>query len=246
MRIMKRQLRRIIREEKKKLQEYGSLDAYGPDDYTTYVIRPTVFVDAAERYLTDEERAAIGQDKIERIAIDNANELAWQTADSQEGFGSSDRAAYIKYYLDDLGRYASFTTDWKGPRGSLQIVREGKMRITKRQLKRIVKEEKCRLLKEQDDTRVADNNTHHWPRVAWDDVGELVDKWTDGERKAFDKGDPSMMAMGETATEAKGVWDMQVEQAGMEMEAELTDRVRKVALQTMQEFTDNLINGDYS
>lgn len=120
------------------------------------------------------------------------------------------------------------------------------MRITKRQLRRIVKEERIRVVLEQDLPEPVDNNTHHWPRVAWDDVGELVDKWTQGERDAFDKGDPSMMAMGETATEAKGVWDMQVEQAGMEMEAELTDRVRKVALQTMQEFTDKLINGDYA
>ena len=30
------------------------------------------------------------------------------------------------------------------------------------------------------------------------------------------------------------------------MEAELTLRIRKVALQTMQEFTDKLINGEYT
>ena len=120
------------------------------------------------------------------------------------------------------------------------------MKITKRQLRRIIKEEKRRLLKEQDDTRVADNNTHHWPRVDWNNVEELVDKWAVGEEKAFDKGDPSMMAMGDTPTEAKKIWGMQVDQAAMEMEAELTDRVRKVALQTMQEFTDKLINGEFS
>ena len=119
------------------------------------------------------------------------------------------------------------------------------MRITKRQLKRIIKEEKRRLLKEQDDTRVADNNQHHWPRVDWDNVTELVDKWADGEEKAFDKGDPSMMAMGDTATDAKRIWELQVDQASMEMEAEMTDRIRKVALQTMKEFTDKLINGEY-
>jgi hypothetical protein len=124
------------------------------------------------------------------------------------------------------------------------------MKITKRQLRRIIKEEKARILHEQGDDMSTNttptNNEHHWPRVDWSNVGELVDKWTQGERDAFDKGDPSMMAMGETVTEAKGVWDMQVEQAGMDMEAELTERVRKVALQTMQEFTENLINGDYS
>ena len=129
--------------------------------------------------------------------------------------------------------------------GDTKEKNEAIMTITKRQLRRIIKEEKARVLREQDDLGPADNNTHHWPRVAWDDVGDLVDKWTDTERKAFDTGDPSMMAMGETATEAKGVWDMQVEQAGMEMEAALTARVRKVAMQTMQEFTDRLINGDF-
>ena len=108
MRITKRQLKRIIKEEKATLLEYGSLDAHGPDDYTTYVITPVRFVEAAEEYLTDEELASIGRDKIERIAIDRANELAWETAGSMEGFGSSDRAAYIKYFLDDLGRYAGF------------------------------------------------------------------------------------------------------------------------------------------
>jgi hypothetical protein len=147
MKITKRQLQRIIKEEKARLLERsGGLDAYGPDDYTDYVIRPTVFVNAAEKYLTDEELAGIGRDKIEGIAIDNANALAWRLEDSQEGFGSSDRSAYVKYYLDDLGSYAArsgmpgFTADWKGPQGSLQIVREGKVRVTKKQLKRIIEE----------------------------------------------------------------------------------------------------------
>lgn len=124
------------------------------------------------------------------------------------------------------------------------------MRITKRQLKRIIREEKQRLLREQAPEQAAadtiDNNTHHWPRVDWNDVEELVDKWTDQERKAFDKGDPSMMGMGETTSEAKAAWEDQVENAALDMESELTLRVRKVALQTMQEYTDKLINGDYA
>jgi len=156
MKITKRHLRRIVKEEKTRLLErMGGLEAHGPDDYTMYQVHPTQFVDAAKEYLTDEEFAAIGQDKIEGIAIDNANELAWSMEGSMEGFGSSDRSAYIKYYLEDLGSYAarnglpSFTADWKGPRGSLQIVREGKMKITKRQLRRIIKEEKVKILREQ-------------------------------------------------------------------------------------------------
>ena len=120
------------------------------------------------------------------------------------------------------------------------------MRITKKTLKRIIKEEKARLLREQDDTTAADNNTHHWPRVEWSNVSELIDKWAEGEEKAFDKGDPSMMAMGDTITDAKKNWELQVDQAAMEMEAEMTDRVRAAALQTMQEYTDKLINGEYA
>ena len=125
------------------------------------------------------------------------------------------------------------------------------MRVTKSQLRRIVIQERARLLREQGPEQAAadsgaDNNTHHWPRVEWNDVEELVDKWTDQERKAFDKGDPSMMDMGETTSEAKAAWEDQVENASMDMEAEMALRVRKVALQTMQEFTDKLINGDYA
>jgi len=119
------------------------------------------------------------------------------------------------------------------------------MKITKRQLRSIVKEEKRRILIEQDIPEAPDNNLHHWPRMNWDNVAELVDKWATGEEKAFDKGDPSMMAMGDTATDSKRIWELQVDQAAMDMEIEMTDRIRKVALQTMKEFTDKLINGDY-
>jgi hypothetical protein len=111
------------------------------------------------------------------------------------------------------------------------------MKITKRQLKRIIREEV--------DTEA--QAEHHWPRVSWDEVGTLVDKWSDMESKAFDTGDPSMTKDGKlSATEAKAWWGDQVESAAMDMEAEMTLRIRKVALQTMQEFTNALINGDYS
>ena len=121
------------------------------------------------------------------------------------------------------------------------------MKITKRQLKKIIKEEKAQILREQEEVEVVvDTNEHHWPRVDWTNIEDLVDKWAAGEREAFDKGDPSMAAMGETTSEAKQIWTDQVETASMDMEAELTNRVRKVALSTMQEFTDALINGDYS
>ena len=119
------------------------------------------------------------------------------------------------------------------------------MKITKRQLRRIIREEKENLA-EQDEAAGLGRNGHHWPRVDWSDVGELVDKWHDAEVKAFDKGDPSMMAMGETAAEAKSVWKAQVDDAAIDLENELTRRVRQLAYKTMEEFTDKLINGDYT
>jgi len=120
------------------------------------------------------------------------------------------------------------------------------MKITKRQLRRIIKEEKARILHEQPEIMVMSDNEHHWPRVEWTNVEDLTDKWATAERKAWDKGDPSMNPTDEKTSEMKKLWEDQVETAAMDMEAELTVRVRKIALQTMQEFTDNLINGDYA
>jgi len=122
------------------------------------------------------------------------------------------------------------------------------MKITKKQLKRIIREERNRLLREQSDMSsnvTSPNNEHHWPRVDWSNVGELVDKWIEAEKKAWDKGDPSMNPDGEKSAEMKQRWEDQIETAALDLEAELTVRVRKVALQAMQEFTDNLIGGEY-
>ena len=106
---------------------------------------------------------------------------------------------------------------------------------------------KGKTLREQPEIESVDNNTHHWPRVDWSNVGELTDKWADGEKDAFDPGDPSMRGADDASlSDAKSYWKDQVENAAMDMEAELTQRVRKIALQTMKEFTDKLINGDYS
>jgi hypothetical protein len=121
------------------------------------------------------------------------------------------------------------------------------MKITKRQLKRLIREEKTRILREQDDLGPVDNNTHHWPRVDWSDtIGNLVDKWAKGEEEAFDTGDPSMNPEDSTVADNKKFWGDQVDNAAMDMEAELTKRVRKAALQIMKEFTDKLINGEYA
>ena len=123
------------------------------------------------------------------------------------------------------------------------------MKITKRQLKRIIKEEKARILREQSDMSsniTPVDNEHHWPRVEWTNVEDLADKWSVAEKKAWDKGDPSMNPDDEKNSEMKKYWEDQVATAAMDMEAELTVRIRKVALETMQEFTDNLINGEYT
>lgn len=138
------------------------------------------------------------------------------------------------------------------------------MKITKNQLRRIIKENlkistkpppgastgkaKIPIIGEDDMSNnvTAPNNEHHMPRVDWTNIGELTDKWSDAEYKAFDKGDPSMMAMGDTLTDAKKAWELQVDDASLDMENELTQRIRQLALATMQEFTEKLINGDYS
>ena len=140
----------------------------------------------------------------------------------------------------------------------LAVERRGRRasRLTGRQLRQIVREERYRVIREQEEVVAseeevtydaeADTRSHHWPRVDWNDVGDLVDKWIKMEEGNFDKGDPSMMAMGDTAADAKRNWELQVDEAGMDLEAEMTTRIRQTALETMKEFTDKLINGDYA
>jgi len=122
------------------------------------------------------------------------------------------------------------------------------MKITKTQLRKIIKEERIKLLREYDeaDTAPPTNGEHHWPRVDWSNVGELVDKWAKMEEDAWDTGDTSMNPDDVSNADAKREWGHQVENGAMDMEAELTLRIRKVALQTMQEFTDKLVNGEYA
>ena len=237
MKISKRQLRRIIKEEKTKLLErMGGLEAHGPDDYTMYQVHPTQFVDAAKEYLTDEEFSAIGQDKIEGIAIDNANDLAWSQEGSQEGFGSSDRSAYIKYYLEDLGHYASrnglpgFTADWKGPRGSLQIVRENKVKITKRQLRRIIKEEKRKLLRESlSDTQFIQKQLEQ--------IDNIVGAWAEQLDGMFEE-DPEAFAGRST----KEQWIQQVDDA----HDALSKAIKALAAREMERVEMELHDGQFT
>ena len=123
MKITKKQLRRIIK-------EYG----YGND----YVVHPTEYVEGAMKLLTPEEFNAIGIEKMTREAEVAAGELRnnWP---ADEGFGSSDRTYELQGFLEMLGFKTGF------PNGTLEVIRESKMKITKNQLRRIIKEEKARL-----------------------------------------------------------------------------------------------------
>ncbi len=122
------------------------------------------------------------------------------------------------------------------------------MRITKHQLKRIIREEKEKVLDEIDlENPSGANGDHHWPRVEWDNIYDLVDKWTKMEEEAFDVGDPSMNPKDDmTQSEAKAYWGEQIEAASMELEAELTQAVRKAALSAMKSVSDRLVNGDFA
>ena len=115
------------------------------------------------------------------------------------------------------------------------------MKITKRQLRRIIK---TRLLKEQDDSR-----EHHWPSAdgpITDAALELCTKWGDMEAKAWSAGDPSMNMQGELSdSESKAWWVEQVDNATEALELELEKRLRAESIRVMEEFTEELINGDF-
>ncbi len=120
------------------------------------------------------------------------------------------------------------------------------MRITKRQLKRIIREERARLFEQQDEASI-NVHAHGQPSYDWGDAAfDLADEWKKQEFDAFDTGDPSMMGMGETTAEAKEAWEVQVENAGEDLEGELLFALRKTAVAAMAEITQKLINGEYA
>ena len=59
----------------------------------------------------------------------------------------------------------------------------------------------------------------------WTNIEELTDKWSSAEYDSFVAGDPSMMAMGDSATEARKRWNDQIEGAAMDMEADQNVRL---------------------
>ena len=120
------------------------------------------------------------------------------------------------------------------------------MKISKKQLRKIIKEEKHRLLREAEEVN---GQAHHYPTLGteWENAAvDLAGDWIDMELKAFDQGDPSMMGNAETKKEAQDYWDAQVNAAGEELEERLIERMRGLAMQVMEEISNELINGDYA
>jgi hypothetical protein len=126
------------------------------------------------------------------------------------------------------------------------------MKISKRQLRRIIKEEKTRILREQEtgDHNHVDTREHQWPSADGpisDAALDLATAWGDMEAKAWSAGDPSMNQDGELSdTESKKWWSEQVELAADDLAAHLEERLRQTSIEVMQEFTDKLIDGDFS
>ena len=128
------------------------------------------------------------------------------------------------------------------------------MRVTKRQLNRIIREERIRLrvLKEQEAPAPSqvDTREHQWPSADGpisDAAGELSVAWNEMEINAWSAGDPSMNKGGELSdAESKAWWTEQVDAATDQIEEALSEKLRAASIQVMEEYTDMLINGDFS
>lgn len=128
------------------------------------------------------------------------------------------------------------------------------MKLTKKQLVKIIREEKYKFLKESTSVDEIDldnpsgaNGDHHWPRVEWSNIYDLVDKWQKMEEESFDPGDPSMSKNDELSqSEAKSYWQEQVEAAAIDLENELTQAIRKAALAAMKSVSEKLVNGEFA
>ena len=126
MKISKRHMRKI-------------LESYDYDQ--DYVMHPTDYVRGAMSLLTPQEFNSIGIEKMMREGEVAAMELRnnWP---EDEGFGSSDRTYELQSFLEMLGFKTGF------PGGTLEVVREGKIKVTKSKLMSMIREEKKRILKE--------------------------------------------------------------------------------------------------
>ena len=88
---------------------------------------------------------------------------------------------------------------------------------------------------------------HHYPRVDWGDLSaELAEKWEKMQIDSFEP-DPSNTQDGELSNkEAKDFWSQQCEAAMLDLENDLVQNIRRIALTIMQETETKLINGDYA
>lgn len=172
------------------------------------------------------------------VGIDGSD--GWVTVDGKKAVNMS-QASGSPLSLDDV------IDKMKQAYLGHTIQEESKMKITKRQISRIIKEEKQKLLNEQSESApVGAGDDHHWPRVEWTSASELADKWHDMEIKSFDPGDPSMTSEKDSLADSKDFWREQVDDATMDLENELTKRIRKLALEVMKEVSEALINGEYA
>jgi hypothetical protein len=162
------------------------------------------------------------------VGIDGRD--GWVTVDGKKAVNMS-QASGSPLSLDDV------IDKMKQEHLGRTIQEESKMRVTKRQLRRIIKEQ-------SESAPVNASDDHHWPRVEWASASELADKWHDMEIKSFDPGDPSMTSEKDSLTDSKDFWREQVDDAAMDLENELTKRIRKLALEVMKEVSESLINGE--
>ena len=244
MKITKKQLKKIIREMHPRS---AADDAYAAElEDKEEELATQIRHASKDIYGTKDHFDLRGKsvEELEDILYDLANSPEQRYLDDEARIEMEDEIGYDS----ELSR-AEMAPRRQGmrrrPGGSKSQRRmENKVRITKKQLQRIIKEEKARILREQEET--SSQADHHWPRVDWKGVEELTDKWIDMEEKAWDKGDTSMNPDTKSDKDAQTYWNDQVEACAMDMEAEMILRVRRVALQTMKEFSQKLIEGDYA
>jgi len=149
MKITKRQLRRIIKEEKRALAE--SFNSMSP--------RSRSLANAAKRrFAKDYPDIHVGIDGREGWITVNGNKAVNMSQASGRPLSMEDiidqmKQAYLGHDIED--KYAVLPADddpaelarHKAYRDSIRLP-EGKMKITKRQLRRIIKEEKQKIIKE--------------------------------------------------------------------------------------------------
>ena len=163
MKITKRQIRRIVKEERSKLAEQGlhSMSPAGKalansikGKFMRMYPDAKVGIDARGGFITVNGKKAVDMSQA-------------------TGRGMSDDEMIEKLHAV----YAQTQVDADVPTADsrMDTFREGKMRITKRQLKRIIKEEKSKLLREVGDWEADLESLHQNPQVLRDKGQQLIE-----------------------------------------------------------------------